>query len=321
MITELTQEQKDAMPKYVDKWIGIGTNTDRLDCDTAVTIIHDIQTHLLSSKETPVVIFDNPIECWVACNLTKNGTLPENLKAETEAYFVKGKKMEMESFSMPYTQGSFDASIFSFYDFFKDEVKIDYGDLTKNYEIWRRSTELGLIFFMDDIVCIVSEKPTVIKLNEERRAHCDGGPAISYAGWGNEGKDGHHIYMLNGVRVPKWLAVEHTMKIAPERYTEITNADIRMEFVRKIGIERMLELGKKLDTYENYENEWWTKSQYELWDMSCLFPGITIAPHVKMLNPTVGVWHVEAVSPECLTLPTALKDRFGGIELDIFGMA
>ena len=94
-----------------------------------------------------------------------------------------------------------------------------------------------------------------------------------------------------------------------------------MAFVKKYGVERMLELGTKIDTYENYDEEWWTKSEYELWDMKNLFVGVKFAPHLKMLNQTTRVWHVEAVSPRCRSLQDAIKERFRGRELEVISIS
>lgn len=311
MIDKLTPEQEAAIPGYVSKWIGVGLNTDRLNYDRTLDIIHDVQENLLKSAKTPVVIFDNPLECWVACHLALLEVPINDLKKEVAKFFAKEAwtDLELQTFIMPYLSGSFDTSIFSFYDFFQKEVGIDYGDALKNYEIWRATTELGLIFPLDN-VCIVSEKPTKISVNEAKVVHCDGGPAISYAGAGD-----FNIYMLNGVRVPDWLATTKGTSIDIKRYTEITNADIRMEFIRKVGVERMLEMGKKIDSYEKYKQKMWTKSQYELWDMAVLFPGVPYAPHLKMLNQTTGVWHVEAVPPNCRNLKDAIFERVGDIEI------
>lgn len=315
MITELTQEQKDAMPRYVKKWIDIGTATNRLSYDETVDIIHNVQEKLLKTKKTPVVIVNNPIEAWIACNYVKEGAKPNELLKKVDEYFENkknGKKnIQLESFSMPYLNGSFDAAVFSFYDYFRAEVGIDYKEVNENYDIWQSTSKIGLIFPFDDVV-IVSQKPTTIKLNEQNQAHCDGGPAIEYAGHGDI-----KIYMLNGVRVPEWLAVTHSQKIDLSRYNEIKNADVKTEFIRKVGIERMLDFGKHIDSHKNYKNEWWTKSQYELYDMSKLFEGVAYAPHVKMLNQTTKVWHVEAVSPDCKNLADAIKERQNGEELDI----
>lgn len=317
MITELTPAQSTAIPSYVDKWIKRGTDTTRLDYDKTVEIINKVQVNVLKRKATPVVIVDNPVEAWVACNLFNNGsTKIKDLVLRSKDLIREGnkEKVSIETYSSPYLCGSFDAPIFAFYDFFQNEVGIDFGDVTENYNTWQATYELGLIFPLHE-VCIVSQKPTAIHLNEAKVAHKDGGPAISFAGEGNM-----NIFMLNGVRVPDWLAVTRHTQLTVQQYNEITNADQRMEFVKKVGIERMLETGKKIDSYTNYTNEWWNKSEYELWDMNHLFQGIAYAPHLKMKNQTVGVWHVEAVSPQCNTLAAAIKERLGG-EFDIVAIA
>lgn len=83
----------------------------------------------------------------------------------------------------------------------------------------------------------------------------------------------------------------------------------------------MLDMGKIVDSYENYPDQtnysWWWKSEYELWDMSAIFDEIPYQPYLKMKNQTTGVWHVEAVSPNCKTLLEAIKERFGGREMKI----
>lgn len=316
MITELTQEQKDLMPVYAEKWIGIGTNTDRFDYDTATDVVHELQTHVMDTEKTPVVIFDNPIEAWVALNYRKAGKPINDLKKHTEEFFntPRDKSFVLESFSYPYFMGSFDASIFSYYQYMRDVLNVDYGEYDKKYKAWENTHKLGMIFPYGGLVA-VAQKPTKLALNAQRAVHCSNGPAISYAGYGDL-----NIHCLNGTNVPGWMVETHSSKLEISRYNELSNADQKMEFVRLVGIERMLSLGHKLDDYTKYEEQWWTKSEYELWDMHNLFPGVEYAPHLKMLNQTTGVWHVEAVSPTCRTLKDAIFDRLGG-DFEIVGVA
>lgn len=315
-ITKLSDAQTAMIPKYIEKWINIGINTDRIDYDRTIDIIHDVQEHLLNKPKTPVLIFDNPIEAWVACNFAHNHDVkPNDLPKAVDDYFSGKNKIELDAFCVPYLAGSFDANIFAFYDFFRDEVGISYGDYSKKYDIWKSTSELGLIFPLEN-VCIVSQKPTKVSLNEARVAHCDGAEAISYAGRGNL-----NIFMLNGTRVPDWLATTHSTKIDLKKYNEIKNADVKMEFVRKVGIERMLKLGKKLDDYTKYKDKLIKASKYELWDMKNLFVGVDTAPHLKMLNQTTRVWHCEAVSPSCKTITDAINDRLNGRDIEIVKIA
>ena len=321
MITELTQEQKDQCPIYAQKWIDIGISTNRIEYDRALDIVNDVQEHLLQKPRTPIILVDDPIEAWIACHFANEGTPVNEIMVKVDEFYATPKKdrIKLESFSTPYLVGSFDASIWSFYDYCQQVLGVDYREKTENFAIWKATSELGMIFPFDH-VCIVSQKPTTIKLNENRVAHCDGGPAIEYAGRGN-GKTNIKIFMLNGIRVPEWLAVTPSGNLSDKDYSQLENADQKMEFVRKFGVERMLGMGKKIDSYEKYNKEWWTRSQYELWDMHCLFEGVPYAPHLKMLNQTTGVWHVEAVSPDCITLEDAVKERMLGLDFDIQAIA
>lgn len=321
MITELTQEQKDQCPIYAQKWIDIGISTNRIEYDRALDIVNDVQEHLLQKPRTPIILVDDPIEAWIACHFANEGTPVNEIMGKVDEFYATPKKdrIKLESFSTPYLVGSFDASIWSFYDYCQQVLGVDYREKTENFAIWKATSELGMIFPFDH-VCIVSQKPTTIKLNENRVAHCDGGPAIEYTGRGN-GKTNIKIFMLNGIRVPEWLAVTPSGNLSDKDYSRLENADQKMEFVRKFGVERMLGMGKKIDSYEQYDKEWWTRSQYELWDMHCLFEGVPYAPHLKMLNQTTGVWHVEAVSPDCITLEDAVKERMLGLDFDIQAIA
>ena len=107
-------------------------------------------------------------------------------------------------------------------------------------------------------------------------------------------------------------------------FTREKNADVKAEFVRKYSIERMVDIGKIVDSYENYDQEeqpWWWKSEYTLIDMHKVFTDIPYQPYLKMLNQTTGIWHMEAVSPQCRDLKAAIKERFGGRELKIVNIA
>lgn len=318
-INQLTPEQEAKFPEYVKKWSNIGCNTDRLDPKETERIIHNFQEHILKRAKTPVVILNNPHECWVACNYATKGVAPDKLRETVDKFFntPKGERdIELGTPVFPYQEGSFYVSVFSFYDYMLNELKIEIDpELRKVYEMWEDTSKLGLIYPLDD-VCIVSEKPTVIKHNEENQLHCDGGVALEYAGHGN-----FKIFALNGVTVDEYLAVTPSEQLDLSYYNTIKNADQKTEFVRKFGVERMLELGKKVDSHDKYNDEWWNKSQYELWDMSCLFQGVSYAPHLKMVNQTTGVFHVEAVSPQCQTLSDAIKERLGGKNLKITNIA
>ncbi len=156
-----------------------------------------------------------------------------------------------------------------------------------------------------DGICFISEKPKQINW-DNGKLHNDSGAAIEY-------EDGYSMYSLNGVAVPEYLAVTRSEDLKMDFFLEEKNAAVKAEFIRKYGIERMASMGKEVDTYENYNDEWWTNSQYKIIDMSPIFTHKSYCPYLYMKNQTVdGVFHMEGVHPDCKTLKDALEFRNNG---------
>ena len=161
-------------------------------------------------------------------------------------------------------------------------------------------------------ICFISEKPTEIHWNNGR-LHKDGGLAVKYS-------DGYGLYMLNGVKVPDWLAINSESELTVEQFKSIENADVKAEFIRKFGIQRMLSLGKKIEDCKYHKNEWFRKSEYELYNMGKVFDRET-AMFLKMRNLTTGIYHFEGVHPECKTIEDALKYRAKNRVVNLKGVA
>jgi len=122
--------------------------------------------------------------------------------------------------------------------------------------------------------------------------HNDKGASVRYA-------DGFSVYSLNGVRVTRELVETPAEKLDPQLVVKETNAEVRREIVRKIGVERLVQkLGAKtLDK----------KGSYELLNID--LGENRFRPYLKMLNPSVGTYHIEGVAPECRTIEQALNWR------------
>lgn len=306
------------------------TNTNRISFDVAIDAVHNFQELILKTAKTPIVILDNPYEGWFASQMIFAGYpvkgivekmkefLSEKLHWEKIPFFDKEGEYLMGNFFHARMQGSFDAFSPTIFRFAQKAFNVEFSEeFIKKIEAVEKLHGLGNVYFIPEKVAIVCQKPIKFEFDSENRRHNSSGPQMEYAGFYPLKQ-----YFLNGVEVPDWLATTHSTEIDISRYNEIKNADVKAEFLRKVGIERMLETGKKIDSYKNYpNNEWWTKSQYELWDMSHLFENIPFAPHLKMLNQTTGIWHVEAVSPDCTNLEKALAFRLGERNLEIVGIA
>jgi hypothetical protein len=144
-----------------------------------------------------------------------------------------------------------------------------------------------------DNAAIITKRPLVCSM-QNGRLHRVGGPALQYA-------DGFTIYSLNGVIVPQWIAETPEERLDPRRVLEITNAEVRREFIRRVGIERICYAlnAEVIDSYGDYELLRVAVSPDTVWT------------YLKMHNPSVDVWHVEGVPNTCQTVKDAICFRNG----------
>ena len=115
--------------------------------------------------------------------------------------------------------------------------------------------------------------------------------------------------MLNGVKVPKEIVLTNWDKLDPKMVLTEKNVEIRREIVRKIGMERIIEklgakvIDKNVKTIDGINHE------YELLMVDIGFG--KKCPYLKMINPSIGTYHVEGVHPDCKTVNDALEWRNG----------
>ena len=190
--------------------------------------------------------------------------------------------------------------------FFRDVCGLDLpGDLWDRARALEATMQSACWWWPHREFVMVCERPTVIHREcvdpritrgpGSHRLHCETGPAIAWPdGWG--------VYALHGVRVPAWIVETPADRIDPRRLLQETNAEIRRELVRKVGIERVCEtLGATLLDRQG---------DYELLALD-LQDG-RHRPYLKMKNPSIGVYHLEGVHPNCATVQQALNWRAYG---------
>jgi len=112
-------------------------------------------------------------------------------------------------------------------------------------------------------------------------------------------RDGYCLWCLNGVNVPRWLVETNNSDLDIQKFFEIKNAEVRREFIRKFGVERLRKFGKLEDK----------KGDYELIDMSKTMLSERYSPYLLMKNPTIGTYHIEGVARECKTVEQAFNWR------------
>lgn len=191
----------------------------------------------------------------------------------------------------PYLEGQWFSYFVAWYRYYTDVLGLELDSIWQIEE----QIQFGCVYPLGRYV-VISRRPECIHRNAAGQLHRDGGPAIRYA-------DGFSVFALNGVRVPEWLACTPEGEIDPVKFAEIENAEIRREFVRKVGVERIASsCGAEVkDKQGNYE--------LVLVDLGGRTGKV---PYLKMLNPSIGVWHLEGVAPGITTVAEALKWRNGG---------
>ena len=157
-------------------------------------------------------------------------------------------------------------------------------------------------------IAICSEKPIKCEFDQDRRLHSTTGRAVEYA-------DGFGLYSIHGVHFDEalWTKVLSD-SITIKEILAIQNADqraIALGIQGSEGLAKIANKGRLVDTHLKYADAWFTKSEYELIDMSPVIEGTEYAPYLKMKNQTTGVYHLEGVSPECGNLIEAMTWRTG----------
>ena len=312
-INFLTKEQEQKLSIYRDKWLKIGLCTDRVDRIVAKEISDYYYKNISQKPIVPVVVLSSPLYAWVAVCLMSQvrSQVWSQVRSQVESQVWSQVRSQVESqvesqvwlqvgsqvgsFIYPYLAGHFMASYFSYFNFINEILNIKF-ECQEKYDWYQKTSQVGLIYPLENI-CIISDRPEEVKI-KNGLLHSDDGPSIKYT-------DGFCIYSLNGVRVTKELVETSADQLNPDLVVKETNAEVRREIVRKIGVDRIYQKlgGKTLDKQGDV---------YELITLD-LKDGRT-RPYLKMRNPSIGVFHIEGVPQEIKTVEEAINWRNGTIE-------
>lgn len=216
-IEKLTDEQTSKFDEYVDKWKAIGLSTEPVNFEAAK------EAAILSYT---LVGLPAPTKFYVADSLMDAIRLIKELdpsKTSSEIFY------EM-------TYGSQDADWLSFYDFFGEVVGLECCDRLKG--LMGLSKHSGWVSFYEDTV-VFQHRPETIKFDDQKRLHCEDGPAIRY-------RDGYSVYSWHGVTIPsEWI--EDKKAITPKIALTWKNIEQRRAACEIVGWVRIVdELGAKV---------------------------------------------------------------------------
>lgn len=305
-IDHLTPEQEAQMPVMVAKYVAIGHCTDRIDPEKAKA--YATRLYKLLGRDEPTVICTSGLrEAWntvVACALSQRDgiTLKE----------AQAMELPKVPFVWPLLEGQFEAAYVAWVRYMVDilGVKVD-ADIS----IYEDQLQFGPIYVLDKY-CVFSDRMSACSVNAQGQLHCDGGPAVAYA-------DGTNLWRLNGVAVPQWLAELPKDQIDPLKFTELTNVEVRREFLRKMGADTVCKaVGATVLDSDTIQMVGYTvkgadgktvmvppaRHYYELLAVDL---GETAGtwPWLKMVNPSLGTTCIECVDQSIKTVREALAWR------------
>lgn len=155
VINKLTEEQVNALPKYAEKWINIGLNSDPIDYERAKELI--TAQYIQEGLDVPEFKYSkSPME--------SKEILGEDYDTNNACY------------------GHHDASWLCFYDFFKEECNLECVNPLVNL------IELSKVcgwWYPYDTLCVIEERPKVKMIPSEvdedvKVLHCEDGYAVEY---------------------------------------------------------------------------------------------------------------------------------------------
>lgn len=275
-IEDLTPEQEKRMDQLAEAAINeVHSGKTDYDGDAILDVVEFMYgDEKGEKKEIPITICSSPEDMYLAA---------------AEFGYKKDKGETFDYLGMGYDRGWT-----AFYEFM-EEIGVDFSDIPE-WKIWKKINESGiwatLLFENMAFVCI---RPSSVKVNADGNLHCSDGMAIQWI-------DGTGYFYLNGVEMEEKHVMCTPESLDVKEIVNEKNVEVRRELIRKIGMERFIQKAgaKVLDK----------QGDYELLSVR-LSDEVPDARYLKMLNPSIGVWHVEGV--EGNTVEEAINWRAGDI--------
>ena len=285
-ITTLTTEQERLQAVYRDRYIeaGLRTSSSMPDLAEVTRLIGD--TYRAGGLEPPAEVR------IVGCPLTAHREARRYLGSAAPAGFIS-----------PATWGTQESGWLSFYRYMYEVLGV--GGALEPYT--KLSLEIGWGYLYPEIA-IISALPTELHMTPRgglRVLHREGGPAVVY------GNGKLRVHCLNGVTVPSWLAETPAASLDVTRLAEISNAQVRTEFIKKVGIDRAISQ-LKATTLDSVvvADATGRDHEYDLIQTEVVRGSRRV--YLAMINPSTGERHLEPVDPSCDTVESALAYRAGG---------
>ena len=150
--------------------------------------------------------------------------------------------------SYDWCYGSMDANWLAFYMYFKyKKGKVKETAVLSGFE---KALKLGWFIAYDDL-CVVSDLPISLHIDEEHRLHKEDGPAAEYS-------DGFCLYYWHGISLNKskmgdgddWV-ITNPERITADVINKESNAELKRIMIEKIGHEKYLKISGAKPIHED----------------------------------------------------------------------
>lgn len=190
-IKELTPDQEAQIPIYIERYKKIGTRTG--PCNRAAAEASIVEAYAYLKKAAPTFK-------WVGDPFEGAREAARHLKQSSE---ITTEEVRAQAGLAHY--GSFEAYWVAFYSFAFEVLPIEPPD-NSNAIANKLVNECGIFWTFDDL-CIISERPSTLFLNEEGKMHNEDGPAISWP-------SGANMFVFNGEIMPSLMELALKAKFA-----------------------------------------------------------------------------------------------------------
>jgi hypothetical protein len=282
-IESLTPEQEQMLNKHRNEYLQWGLSCEPMNQDAVKVTIGEMYSRI--GKNVPSFWFcQSPAQMLIVISILKSKLLGANLWDNLGVNL--GNNLWDSDF-----WGQMDMFWIAYYRYPEQYLHVDYGEFSKVLQLWDTLGKSCGWWYPYENICFVSDRPEQIH-KKGVQLHNDSGPAVLY-------RDGYALWFLNGVDVGELIVTTPADQLDVNLILTTKNAEVRREIVRKIGIERVCDKLKArvIDTQGDY---------------SLLLLDLQDGrkrPYLKMLNPSIGTYHIEGVPPDCDTVEKAITWR------------
>jgi hypothetical protein len=221
-LEKLSTAQENKLAEYVEKWISIGLSCEEISQEKAARALDKAYSCAGLKPPKDKYFFRSP---------HAGARIAASLELKKEEKNVTKEEIQAQVNNAGY--GSHDAGWLSFYDFFINETQVT--NLSPIAGLIEVGKTCGWYWPFENAV-VICDRPKTIKMDDQKRLHCETGPAIEY-------RDGAKGYIWHGTRVPEnWIIDKKSL--TPQTALKWENVEQRRCACEILGWDNILSILK-----------------------------------------------------------------------------